>query len=275
MKHPRPDAIVHEISVQAPAERVFQALAQPELMLRWWWRSKGRFEIAVVEADVRPGGKLSMRGKGEANTPLTVSGEYLEVDPPHALAYTWVPDVPAAAPAEVHWSLAEHDGATRVRLTIAGAYSEIWPKALACLHAYIETSRDPLGVTPVGYVRSTLKDRKDAPRQGSEGAPGARLEILPAFRPALMGLEAGQDIWIFTWLHESRRAVLEVHPRGELFNPLAGVFATRSPDRPNPIGLHLTKIVKLDLSEGWVEAQELEAIDGTPVLDIKPAIECK
>jgi tRNA-Thr(GGU) m(6)t(6)A37 methyltransferase TsaA len=127
-------------------------------------------------------------------------------------------------------------------------------------------------ISPIGYVRSALKERSGAPRQGWEGAPNARLEIDPAFVEGLDGIEAGQDIWIFTWLHESHRSVLKVHPRGDVLNPLTGVFATRSPDRPNPIGLHRAKILRMD-GERWLEVQGLEAIDGTPIVDIKPVLE--
>jgi tRNA-Thr(GGU) m(6)t(6)A37 methyltransferase TsaA len=128
-------------------------------------------------------------------------------------------------------------------------------------------------ITPIGYVHSVLKDRTGAPRQGSEGAPNARLQINAAFLRGLDGLEAGQDIWIFTWLHQAKRHVLEVHPRGDARNALSGVFTTRSPDRPNPIGLHLAKLLSADGC--WLEVQGLEAIDGTPIIDIKPALECR
>jgi len=127
-------------------------------------------------------------------------------------------------------------------------------------------------ISPIGYVRSTLKERSGAPRQGWEGAPDASLEIDRAFVEALEGIEAGQEIWILTWLHESERTVLKVHPRDCLEKPLAGVFATRSPDRPNPIGLHRAKILHREGAQR-VRVQGLEAIDGTPVVDIKPVIE--
>ncbi|MBC8164265.1 MAG: tRNA (N6-threonylcarbamoyladenosine(37)-N6)-methyltransferase TrmO [Bryobacteraceae bacterium] len=127
-------------------------------------------------------------------------------------------------------------------------------------------------LTPIGYVRSTLKDRSGAPLQGWEGAPEATLELHPAFARGLDGIESGQDIWILTWLHESRRSVLEVHPRGDVRNPLTGVFATRSPDRPNPIGLHRARVLSVD-RDLRIQVQGLEAIDGTPILDIKPVIE--
>jgi tRNA-Thr(GGU) m(6)t(6)A37 methyltransferase TsaA len=126
---------------------------------------------------------------------------------------------------------------------------------------------------PIGYVRSTLKLRSLAPRQGSEGAPGARLEVYDAYIEGLKGLQVGKDIWVLTWLHQAQRSVLQVHPRGELSNPLTGVFATRSPDRPNPIGLHRTKLVRIEESR-WLLVEHLEAIDGSPILDIKPVLEC-
>jgi tRNA-Thr(GGU) m(6)t(6)A37 methyltransferase TsaA len=127
-------------------------------------------------------------------------------------------------------------------------------------------------IFPIGYVHSTLKERSDAPRQGWDGAPDARLEIHPDFVLGLEGIESGQDIWIFTWLHESQRSVLKVHPRGDRNNPRMGVFATRSPDRPNPIGLHRVKVLSVD-GEGRLQVRGLEAIDGTPIVDIKPVLE--
>ena len=128
------------------------------------------------------------------------------------------------------------------------------------------------GVNPIGYVRSTLGERTGAPRQPWEGAPEARVEILPEFLDALDGIEAGQQIWILTWLHCAVRTTLKVRPRGDLRNPITGVFATRSPDRPNPIGLHRVTIVSVG-QDGTLFLQALEAIDGTPVLDIKPVLE--
>jgi tRNA-Thr(GGU) m(6)t(6)A37 methyltransferase TsaA len=132
--------------------------------------------------------------------------------------------------------------------------------------------RKSFDLSPIGYVHSSLKNRSDAPRQGWEGAPDARLEIHPAFVEALDGIESGQDIWIFTWLHEAERSVLKVHPRDDVRNPLTGVFATRSPDRPNPVGLHRAKVLSVE-GNGWLQVQGLEAIDGTPIIDIKPVLE--
>lgn len=124
---------------------------------------------------------------------------------------------------------------------------------------------------PIGWVRSTLRRPADAPKQGFEGAPNARLQIEPAFLRGLEGLQPGEDIVIVTWLHEAQREVLAVHPRDDLTRPLTGVFATRSADRPNPIGLHRARLLKID-KDGSLEVQGLEAIDGTPVLDLKPVL---
>lgn len=133
-----------------------------------------------------------------------------------------------------------------------------------------DTSARP-AVQPIGWVHSALRRCADAPRQGDEGAPDARLQIEPAFLPGLDGIRAGQDILVLTWLHEARRDVLAVHPRDDQTQPLAGVFATRSSDRPNPIGLHRVRVLTIDAG-GSLHVQGLEAIDGTPVIDIKPVL---
>jgi tRNA-Thr(GGU) m(6)t(6)A37 methyltransferase TsaA len=126
-------------------------------------------------------------------------------------------------------------------------------------------------VVPIGWVRSPLQRRADAPKQGFEGAPDAWVEIEPPFRPGLDGLTAGQDLLILTWLHEADRDVLTVHPRDDPAQPLTGVFATRSSDRPNPIGLHRVRVLALR-GDGSLQVRGLEAIDGTPVIDLKPAL---
>jgi tRNA-Thr(GGU) m(6)t(6)A37 methyltransferase TsaA len=122
-------------------------------------------------------------------------------------------------------------------------------------------------MTPVGFVRSELKNRKNAPRQGRDGAPDAWIDIEAPYSDRLEGLAAGAEVILLTWLHESDRSVQKVHPSFDREN-LYGVFATRSPDRPNPIGLHR---VTLQAIEGnRLHVSPLEAIDGTPVIDIKP-----
>ncbi|HJZ85362.1 MAG TPA: tRNA (N6-threonylcarbamoyladenosine(37)-N6)-methyltransferase TrmO [Polyangia bacterium] len=125
-------------------------------------------------------------------------------------------------------------------------------------------------IHPIGCVRSPLQSRQQAPLQGSEGAPDAWLELDESVVDALDGLAPGQEILVLTWLHQSRRDVLKVHPRGDPARPLAGVFATRSPDRPNPIGLHRVRV--LELGRSRIKVGPLEAIDGTPIVDIKPVL---
>ncbi len=125
----------------------------------------------------------------------------------------------------------------------------------------------------IGHVRSTLADREAAPKQGDEGAPEAWIELDPIYAPALLGLEVGGRALLVTWLHQGDRSVLECHPRADRNRPKRGVFATRSPDRPNPIGLHEVTILEMPPLEAGAPARlrvhPLEAIDGTPVLDIK------
>ena len=120
---------------------------------------------------------------------------------------------------------------------------------------------------PIGVVRSALRDRADAPRQGSEGAPDARLVLEPSVADALRGIRAGDRLVLVTWLHEADRSVLQVHPRDDESRPLTGVFATRSSDRPNPLGLHRVTIRAVDGTR--LRVGPLEAIDGTPVVDVK------
>ena len=123
---------------------------------------------------------------------------------------------------------------------------------------------------PIGHIRSTLRAREDAPRQGSEGAPDAWLDVDPAFARALLGIAPGDEIIVVTWLHRADRNVLEVHPRDNPKAPLAGVFITRSPDRPNPLGLH--PVTVREISGTRLRIGPIEAIDGTPVVDVKVAL---
>jgi len=126
---------------------------------------------------------------------------------------------------------------------------------------------------PIGVIRSALKDRKEAPRQGAEGAPDAWLEIYPWAADGLHRLAAGDEILVITWFHQAQRRTLQVRPRSELRNPLTGVFATRSPDRPNPLGLH--PVVVLAIDGRRLRIGPIEAIDGTPVVDVKPVMSCR
>jgi len=123
---------------------------------------------------------------------------------------------------------------------------------------------------PIGHVESGLTDLDAAPRQPDEGAPEAWLVLDARYARALDGVTAGTDVLLLTWLDRADRDTLAVHPRDDVSRPLAGVFATRSPDRPNPIGLHEVHI--LAISGTRVRVRNLEAVDGTPILDIKPLL---
>jgi tRNA-Thr(GGU) m(6)t(6)A37 methyltransferase TsaA len=124
---------------------------------------------------------------------------------------------------------------------------------------------------PVGHIRSSLQSTQQAPLQGSEGAPDAWVEIDPAFARALSGVVAGDDLIIITWLDRANREVLDVHPRGDPNNPITGVFATRSPHRPNPLGLH--RVTVREIAATRMRVGPIEAIDGTPIVDIKAVLD--
>ena len=125
-------------------------------------------------------------------------------------------------------------------------------------------------VHPIGTVESSLTDLAAAPKQGDEGAPDAWLVLKPVVGDALDGLRVGDDVFVLTWLDRADREVLRVHPRGDFSRPAQGVFGTRSPDRPNPIGLHRVQVLAIDGLR--VRVSDLEALDGTPVLDLKPLL---
>jgi tRNA-Thr(GGU) m(6)t(6)A37 methyltransferase TsaA len=126
-------------------------------------------------------------------------------------------------------------------------------------------------LSPIGRVRSALTSRALAPKQGFEGAPDAWLEIRADVAEGLEGVAVGDEIVVLTWFHQAARDVLKLHPRGDPARPLTGVFANRSPDRPNPIGLHRVRV--LEIGPGQLKVGPLEAIDGTPIIDIKPVLE--
>jgi tRNA-Thr(GGU) m(6)t(6)A37 methyltransferase TsaA len=128
-----------------------------------------------------------------------------------------------------------------------------------------------IAIMPIGVVRSSLRDRREAPNQAFEGAPEAILEIDPAFAPALHRVAPGTELIVVTWLHEADRSVLQTHPMDDERIPLTGVFATRSPDRPNPIGLHRVRVLEFT-PPASIRVNALEAIDGTPILDLKVAM---
>jgi tRNA-Thr(GGU) m(6)t(6)A37 methyltransferase TsaA len=127
-----------------------------------------------------------------------------------------------------------------------------------------------MNLVSIGTVASPLTDRDAAPKQGDEGAPEATLVLDTAMGDGLDGIAAGDELLVLTWLDRARRDVLRVHPRGDLANREQGVFATRSPDRPNPVGLHRVTVVAVDGLR--LRVRDLEALDGTPIVDIKPVL---
>jgi tRNA-Thr(GGU) m(6)t(6)A37 methyltransferase TsaA len=124
---------------------------------------------------------------------------------------------------------------------------------------------------PIGRVESSLVDRDMAPKQGDEGSPDAWLVFQPGVGEGLRDLQVGTDVIVLTWLHLARRDVLVVHPRGDPARPEQGVFSTRSPDRPNPIGLHRVAIVSINGPR--MRVRNMEALDGTPIVDVKPVLD--
>ena len=125
-------------------------------------------------------------------------------------------------------------------------------------------------LAPIQLLRSPLKDRGAAPNQGREGAPDAWLEVDAPMAEGLEGIEVGDELIVIAWLHQAERGTLKTHPRNDQSRPLTGVFATRSPDRPNPLGLH--RVTVREISGTSVKVGPIEAIDGTPVVDIKPVL---
>lgn len=122
----------------------------------------------------------------------------------------------------------------------------------------------------IGHVESSLSDRESAPKQGDEGAPEATLVFDSDVSEGLRSLSVGDEMLVLTWLDRADRSMLSVHSRGDLDRPEQGVFSTRSPDRPNPIGLHRVRILAIDRLR--LRVADLEAIDGTPILDLKPVL---
>ena len=125
-------------------------------------------------------------------------------------------------------------------------------------------------VEPIGFVRSEITRLEDAARQGDEGGTEAWVELTPQAVPGLAGIVVGDELFVLTWLHLAQREVLQVYPRGDRDRPLTGVFATRSQDRPNPVGLHRVSV--LEVAGHKLRVAPLEAIDGTPIVDFKPVL---
>ena len=133
------------------------------------------------------------------------------------------------------------------------------------------STADTASLRFIGFIRSTLRTRREAPCQGAEGAPDVWLDLLPEFAPGLLGIEPGAELMVVTWLHQGTRDVLQVHPRRNPENPLTGVFFTRSPDRPNPLGLH--RVTVHEIAGPAIRIGPMEAIDGTPVVDMKVVLD--
>jgi tRNA-Thr(GGU) m(6)t(6)A37 methyltransferase TsaA len=133
------------------------------------------------------------------------------------------------------------------------------------------TGSPDISLVPIGRVESPLADAAEAPKQGFEGGPDAWLVFEPRVLDALDGLESGARVIVLTWLDRADRTTLKVHPRDDARNPLRGVFGTRSADRPNPIGLHEVEVLAVDGNR--VQVSDLEALDGTPIVDLKPVIQ--
>jgi tRNA-Thr(GGU) m(6)t(6)A37 methyltransferase TsaA len=127
-------------------------------------------------------------------------------------------------------------------------------------------------LNPIGHVNSPLMDRAEAPKQGHEGAPAAWLVFKPEFQDGLRDLEVGEEILVLTWLDRGDRETLRVHPRDDQSAPLRGVSSTRSQDRPNPVGIHRVRIVGI-ASPTRFKVLNLEAFDGTPIIDVKPVLD--
>jgi tRNA-Thr(GGU) m(6)t(6)A37 methyltransferase TsaA len=134
-------------------------------------------------------------------------------------------------------------------------------------------NRARLELMPIGMVESPLTDRGSAPKQGHEGSPDAWLVFEPAVLEGLQGIRPGDEVIVLTWLDRAHRDVLRVHPRDDVANPMQGVFNTRSPDRPNPVGLHPVEVASIDGPR--VGVRNLEALDGTPIIDVKPVLKCR
>jgi tRNA-Thr(GGU) m(6)t(6)A37 methyltransferase TsaA len=126
-------------------------------------------------------------------------------------------------------------------------------------------------IEPIAFIRSEIKRIEDAPLFYTEGAPNIFLELKSKYKDGLEGVRIGDEMIVITWLHKAKRDTLRVHPRGDTSRPLTGVFLTRSPDRPNPLGLHRARV--LEVKGNGLVIGPMEAIDGTPVVDIKPVVD--
>jgi tRNA-Thr(GGU) m(6)t(6)A37 methyltransferase TsaA len=156
------------------------------------------------------------------------------------------------------------------RAMVQDRWNNVWQIATPREQVPDPPAAAPFVLAPIGRVRSSLIEREQAPRQGNEGAPEAWIDFQSNVADGLGALQVGDQVVVLTWFHRARRDVLKVHPRGDAKISLTGVFATRSPDRPNPLGLHRVTVLAVEGTK--LKVGPLEAIDGTPVVDIKPVL---
>jgi tRNA-Thr(GGU) m(6)t(6)A37 methyltransferase TsaA len=272
--------------IDAPRRRVYAALLDPEAVRQWMVPDGMTSE--VHEFDARQDGAFRITLTYEA--PSTTGKTTKQSDTFHGKFVELVPDTELVQVVEFETDDPAMQGESRIRyhLTDAGGGTELvavhddlppglspadnelgWSLSIAKLARLVETSAPP-ALRPIGCVRSPLVDLAAAPRQGDEGAPEAELVIDTEYVAGLAGIEAGDELLVLTWLDRASRDALSVHPRGDQSRERQGVFATRSPDRPNPIGLHRVTVLSID--DGVVRVSDLEAVDGTPIVDIKPVL---
>ena len=260
-----------ERMLPAPPSAVYERWVDAERLAEFICPAPGR---ANVQADPRVGGELRIE-MVFPNRTRVIEAAYLALDPPHRLVLAWR-QLPAVVDSVVTVTFEEAAGAQTL-MTITHSrlpeperesYRGGWGRIADQL---ARVAVHPYDVRAIGLVRSALRATADAPNQAFQGAPEARLEIDPAFAEALHLIEPGDELIVVTWLHRADRRVLQTHPMGDESLPLTGVFRTRSPDRPNPIGLHRVKVTARD-GETALVVGALEAIDGTPILDLKVAM---
>jgi tRNA-Thr(GGU) m(6)t(6)A37 methyltransferase TsaA len=271
-------SIIVERVMPHPPEKVWRALTQGALIEEW-----------LMKNDFQPvvGHRFSFRTAPMPHWNGVVDCEVLLVEPNRRLSYRWNTAGDQAGSGLrtiVTWTLTPATGGTHVRMEQSGFRAEEeanyrgaqygWQRFLDGLErvvaALASDEATSFEVKPIGRVASSLTDLETAPRQADEDAPEAWLVFEPEMLEGLRNLRAGDEIIVLTWLDRARRDVLSVHPRGDPARPLEGVFSTRSPHRPNPIGLHRVEIVGIDGRR--VQVGALEALNGTPIIDIKPVL---
>jgi tRNA-Thr(GGU) m(6)t(6)A37 methyltransferase TsaA len=272
--------------IDAPRARVYAALLDPDAVRQWMVPDGMTSE--VHEFDARQGGAFRITLTYESPTTTgkttkqsdTFHGRFVELAPHSDVVQVveFETDDPAMqGESRISYRLTDADGGTDLVAVhedlppgLSAADNELgWSMSIAKLARLVEAGARP-ALRPIGRVRSPLVDLADAPCQGDEGAPEAELVIDTEYIAGLTGLAAGDELLVLTWLDRASRDVLSVHPRGDQARRRQGVFTTRSPDRPNPIGLHRVSVLAID--DRVVRVTELEAVDGTPIVDIKPVL---